>query len=203
MLAKMISASYDTSYGRVLVKLDTSTQAGYPNQCEQYQSYGYISVPLPHQLVEASQQSLAEVHVTGYNNQISDTKFSLNPGESSNYGQNWYNTNATTGLYIQEAKTTHAENHMMGQSTNEVLLDILNYLVALDAYLQIHTHSGCGGEVSSGVAESYTPVITPVSDDVTYISDSNNLAITGDYNPHPSLTSIDIAAIYAKLKALS
>lgn len=197
MLAKMTSASFDTSTGRVSVSLDTSTSVGYPNNCQQFGDYGHIAVPLPGQLVEVTQQALAQVQVTGYNNQVKDTNFSLNPGESASYNANWYTIHSLNGEYIQEAQTAHVENVMMGQSTNAVLKDILDYLVGLESYIGSHVHSGCGGTNDSGGPTTSPPDVSAISADVTYIGDNKNLAITGTYTPNVSL-----ADIYARLKEL-
>ena len=197
MLAKMVSGIFDRASGRVQVILATSTQPGYPNSCEQFGPYGWMAVPLPGQMVEISPQSMAQVQATGYNNQVTDPNFSLLPGESSSYNASWYGLHALSGEYLQEAGTTNAENLMMGQSTNAVLTDILNYLVDLESYIGSHVHSGCGGIDNSGAPVDLPPAPTDLATDATYIAANKNLAITDTYEPKVTLT-----AIFNKLKGI-
>lgn len=193
MLGAMTSAAFDTTDGRVKVTLSTSTSAGYGNVCEQYQDWGHISVPIPVQLINSDQQALTQVVVTGYNNQITDPNFALNPGESCNYSINWYHVRATTGIYMQQAYSSTdtgrditKENSMMGQSTNAVLTDILNRLIALESWADSHTHAAgslidsrsapCTG--NTAVPNSTSPSGNNINTDLTYIIANENLAIT-------------------------
>jgi hypothetical protein len=186
MIAEMSSASFGTN-GRVLVELKTSTINAYTNLVEQYSPYGIMSVPLPTQLVNIEQQSPTQVMMTGFNNAITDSEFSINAGEIATYSQSWYNFTANAGIYMQPVGLSNKENAMMGQSTNGVITDILNLLVEIINYLGTHVHTG----VTSGTDESGIAFATPplpddsnVIADQTYISDNKNLAITGTYTPH-------------------
>jgi hypothetical protein len=201
MQAIMKSATRNTEDGRVKVTLSTSTNAGYANTCEQYNDYGHYSVPLPTGIVNIEQQTLSNVVVTGYNNTITDEHFTLQPGESANYSTGWYQIRANDGVYIQKANTTSKENEMMGNSTNHILRDILNRLIALETWADAHKHNPGTFEVSlpgtlnpggptivsvTGVSENPT-VASPsgdnISADATYIANNKNLA-GSTYTPY-------------------
>jgi len=197
MLAKMTSASFSSSNRRVSVNLETSTSVGYTNNCQQYSPYGIMSVPLPGQLVLISQQSAAQVVVSGYNNQVNDENFSILPGETTIYAPSWYIRNAIAGCAIQQANSANVEHQMMGESTNSVIADILEYLVGLQGYIASHVHSGCGGDINSGAPTTSPPATGSLSTDQTYIAANQNLAITGTYQPKVSLEDI-----FARLRGL-
>jgi len=185
--------------GSISVSLYTSTNLGYLNQCSQYQSWGIYSIPTANQIANIEQQADTNVVVTGYNNRITDTNFTATTqGSTSLYSLSWYlcdDAGSGKGIYAQPVNTANQENFMMGQSTNKVLLDIMNLLVEVITYLgtvetifNAHVHSGVmTGSGTSAV--STTPWGTPpdpttVNNDNTYITANKNLAITGTYTPH-------------------
>ncbi len=199
MKAIMSSAEYvpynttTNTGGTTQVTLTTSTNAGYPNNCADYGSYGFISVPLPVQIVNTEIQALSEVIITGYQNTIKDTNFALSPGESAMYGTNWYLINSINGIYIQPVNTTTQEYLPAGNSTNDVLQDILNRLIALESWADNHIHlagtliapSG-GGNVTgdTGIPTTTSPSGNNINSDLTYISDGKNL-ISSNYKQYP------------------
>lgn len=194
MLGRIISAAYDNTIGRVFVKLASSTNTGLQNNCEQYQDWGHISVPTDEQLVNVEEDALSQVKVTGYNNQIYDNNFILNPGESCNYSSNWYHIRATNGIYMQPVNTSNKENAMMGQSTNKVLSDIMSLLIDIINYLATHTHSAgtytadlTTGKIIegtfSGIPVQNIPNDSNIVSDKNYIENNHNLAITNSYQP--------------------
>lgn len=184
MIGQMSSAAYDVTTGTIKVKLPTSTVLGYPNNVNQYSPYGIMSVPLPDVLVNQDRQSSAQVQIIGYQCIVKDIYFSINPGEVSVYSSNWYSFTANSGIYMQPRNTINKENAMMGQSTNLVLVDMMNLLIAIINYLDTHVHTG----VTPGGGDSGPPLTPPPDDtdvvnDNTYISGNKNLAITSTYVP--------------------
>lgn len=204
--AIMQNANYtyntQTGYGTIVVNLITSTNAGYVNQCIQYNDYGHISVPLPKQIINIERQADSQVIVTGYENSVTDQNLSINPGESINFSTNWYHARANAGIYMQPANTANKENSVMGQSTNKVIADILNRLIALETWANNHMHNpgsfqvilpgtlNAGGPTPvmvTGVSAnpaSTSPDGNNINDDLTYINGNKNLAITGVYTPY-------------------
>lgn len=210
MLGIMQSSTQDSDDGRVKVSLTTSTNLGYTNLlAEQYNDYGHYSVPLPGQLVNMEQEAWSNVYVTGYNNTIVDANFIATPGSSTNWGAtadedgivtyHWYQTRDSTGVYIQEAHTVNREPEMMGQSTNNILIDMVNLLVEIITYLQsveslynAHTHivtgitSGSSATTSNATTSLFTspPDDTKVNNDLPRLNNKNNLALTAKYIPY-------------------
>ena len=188
----MRSAFVDTN-GRVQVYLTTSTNSGYNNQCEQYNDYGHFSVPLPNQIVNIEQQAQTNVVVTGFNNAITNSNFTAkNPGESTNYSTNWYHVRANSGVYVQPATgsyQTSKEHTTTGQTTNSVLLDIMNLMVELIAYLATHEHTVAGISTGTDSVISEVPTVifppsTLMTKDITNVEANANLAITDIYKPY-------------------
>lgn len=190
MQAKLISAAFDNSIQRVKVNLSTSTSTGLTNtRCEQYQTYGIMSVPVPGQLVEINQDGLANSYVTGYNNQLypKDEYFSIQPGEITLYSLNWYVSSSNDSVNIKPRHSGHvSEPMMMGKSTNSLLTDLINYIISLEQYISNHTHSGCGGNNNSGPPTSSPPEVDRLESDKNYISNEGNLAVTDKYLPRNS-----------------
>lgn len=193
MIAIMENASYSSSTGTVLVNLKTSTINGYPNNVSQYTTYGVMSVPLPNQRVNVDQQSRAQVQITGYENTIADSSFSINAGETAIYSTTWYNVTSNSGIYMQQANNSHQENAMMGQSTNEVLKDIMSLVVDLTNIIfdvvsgfneHIHAVAGPNTAVPTVPWIPPTAALAKVQNDVTYIGNNENLAKTG-FTPYP------------------
>lgn len=195
------SYNNDTNTGQVTVNLTTSTNAGYPNNCQQYNDYGHISVPLPKQILNTDNQCLSNVVVTGYNNTITDKNFMINAGESCNYSTAWYHIRANDGIYIQQVNTTNKENAMMGQSSNHIMLDMANLLVAIIGYLQnieslYNNHKHDSGTYANGAGHvagsSDVPTSTftdppskdTVNSDISKLTNGENLA-GNNYTPYP------------------
>lgn len=187
MQAKLISAEFDLPTQRVKVNLSTSTSSGLTStKCEQYQTYGIMSVPMPGQLVEVKQDGLANTYVTGYNNQLypKDDYFSINPGEISLYSLKWYISASNDSVNIKPRHLGYvSEPMMMGKSTNALLTDLINYIISLEEYISHHTHSGCGGNSNSGPPTSSPPETDKLESDKDYISNEGNLAVTDKYYP--------------------
>lgn len=184
MLAKYDTTIYDTETGTIKVNLSTSNCVGYPNQLGQFNAPNIIARPKTGQLVNIDQQNSAQLMVTGYENSIIDENYSLNPNETTIYSSSWYLNAFNNGIKVQQAQTANAENFMMGQSTNAVLVDILQYIIDLVTWLSTHTHSGVqSGSDTSGAPATIPPSDTTISNDNTYIGGNKNLAITGTYEP--------------------
>jgi hypothetical protein len=195
MLANITSAAYDPITGRVIVNIPNSTMNGYQNQVEQYQSPNTLSVPVAGMLVDLDVQAATQMQITGYNNSIIDTFYTIAAGEFTSYSPNWYHSTRIAGGEIQQANSANIENWMMGQSTNAVLLDIMalevaiiNYLAGLVTYLETHVHSGVQGGSGNTAVPTTNPATVPsdstVVSDQTYIGGNENLALTGIYTPH-------------------
>ncbi len=177
-------AAYDPVTGCIKVTLANSTSIGYGNNMDQYAPAGVMSVPSTMDLVNQDPQSRAQVHVTGYKNVILDENFSINPGEISLYSTNWYNQTANGGIFMQPRNTAFKENAVMGQSTNKVLVDIMDLLIGVITYLDSHVHTGVTtGGGNSGPPLDPAPDDSDVVADNAYIGGNKNLAITGTYEP--------------------
>lgn len=186
MLANMSSSFYNSDTGNIVVEMPNTTINGYSNSVGQYQTANTLSVPLPGNLVSLNVQCPTQMQVIGYQNSIIDNNYSIVPGEFTSYSTSWYASTRNSGIEIQEANTAHKENQVMGQSTNAVLLDIMNLLVEVVTYLGTHVHTGVmtGGSNTGTVFGSPTiPDDSEVISDQTYIGDNKNLAITGVYTP--------------------
>lgn len=184
MIGSMQSAYFDPTTGTIKVILNNSTINGYANTVDQYNPYGIMSIPLPDALVNLDRQSSAQVQSTGYKCTVKDASFTINAGEIGLYSINWYNMTANAGIYMQPRNTVNKENAVMGQSTNLVLVDMMNLLIDIINYLGTHVHTG----VTTGSGDTGTPLTPPPDDstvisDKTYISGNKNLAITGTYTP--------------------
>ncbi len=191
MKAIMSNAEYTTYNattqigGNVRVNLSTSTNTGYPNNCSQYNPYGFISVPLPVQTVNTEVQALSEVIVTGYENTITDTNFTVSQGESAIYGTNWYFVNSVNGIYMQPVNTTIKEYAMAGNTTNTILSDMINLLVAIITYLgtietifnnHVHTSAAPSNPTTAPLTQfTDPPNDEKVNTDGTKITNSENL----------------------------
>jgi len=190
--------------GRVKVNLTTSTSAGYTNlQCEQYNDWGHYSVPINGQIVNVEKQSMTNVIVTGYNNQIIDPNFITTAGSSTNYSASinnnivtyyWYQIRDANGVWIQKGHTNNKENEMMGQTTNHILLDMANLLIQIITYLQnnetiFNTHIHTGGTAPNGNTGTSTITFTPppsdtnVQNDIPRLNNNENLA-GNNYSPY-------------------
>jgi hypothetical protein len=183
------SVSYDTNpisptYGQIIVILNNCDINAQFNQVIQFDTPNVLSMPVTGQLVNIDKEANTQFQVTGYVNSIQDVNYTIGTGEYTAYSSNWYSSVRTAGVEIQEANTANIENVMMGQSTNEVLLDIMQLLIDFITWASIHDHSG----VQTGSGVSGPPVTSPPSDstvvsDQTYINGNENLAITGVYTP--------------------
>ncbi len=192
MLANITSASYNATTGQINVLMPNTTINGYHNTVLQYQTANTLSVPIAGMLVDLDVQAPTQMQITGYNNAIVDTNYTITSGEFTSYSTNWYASTRISGVEIQQAHTANKENMMMGQSSNQVISDILALLINICGYLTTHTHkaglyvapSG-GGPVTgtSGTPVQTTPDDSDVVSDKTYIDGNKNLAITGTYTP--------------------
>ena len=191
MLANISNAAYNPTTGTIQITLPNSTINGYLNQVQQYQSPNTLSVPIPGMLVDLDVQAPTQMQVTGYNNSIIDTNYTIAQGEFTSYSRSWYGSTRNSGVEIQEAQTPNKENMMMGQSTNSVLLDIMNLLVNIISYLGTHTHSAGSYATNvpvtgiSGTPTQTVPDDGTVVQDQSYIQANKNLAITGVYKKYP------------------
>lgn len=190
MLARIQQAEYDPTTGEVVIQLATSTVTGYQNVVTQYTVPNVISVPKINQVPNLDPQALTQVQITGYSNSLIDENYSINNGEFTAFSDNWYSSTKGSGVEIQEAQTTNIENLMMGQSTNSVLSDILQMLINIIDYLNSHTHeagdlTAPNGSVTGTTGEvvDAAPDDTDITQDLSYIQDNQNLAITGTYQP--------------------
>lgn len=178
--------------GRVQVTLSTSNNAGYNNVCEQYAPYGIFSIPNADVRVNIETQSYANVVVTGYNNTITDINFiEKNAGIVAIYSNNWYNIIANTGVYYQPRNSGNKENAIAGQTTNKVLIDIMQIIIDIVTYLQSHQHEAGSYQVNgspatgiSGSPVSAPPSISTITKDKTNITSNANLIITNTYKPY-------------------
>lgn len=178
--------------GRIKITLITSNNAGYVNKCEQYAPYGIFSIPKANVRVNIETQSLSNVVVTGYNNQITDTNFTeKTEGTIVNYSDNWYNITTSSGIYYQPTNTSYKENAIAGQTTNKVLIDMMQIIIDVISYLANHTHNAGSYNAPNGpvTGTSGAPVSAPPSDskiqaDKTNITNNKNLIITNTYTPY-------------------
>lgn len=187
MLATISNATYDASTGTIVVTLDNSIANGFQNQVDQYQTANTLSVPIPGNVTNLDIQSSAQMQVSGYKNRITDTNYSIAPGEFTSYSPNWYSSTRVAGIEAQQVNTANKENFMMGQSTNGVLTDIMTLLIGMLTWMETHTHLYSPG--SNTPVQTNPPTQTPPNDsdvtsDQSYIADNKNLAITGTYMPH-------------------
>lgn len=183
--AQYISDSTSAYYGSTIVNFNTTNTNGYINTCRLYSNYGFLSVPLNNQLVLTNTECMSNVQAIGVNSTIQDENFNLSGGEAVNYSTKWYNKYTNNGISIQVAQTPNEENAVMGQSTNQVLTDIMTLLLAVVNWSMNHTHGG----VITGTSTTTSPIQptpdkTEVESDTTYISGNHNLAITDVYEPH-------------------
>lgn len=190
MIAQMSGATYDTSTGKIIIQLATSLQNGYTNTVDLYQSPQTLSMPLPKQLVDLDVQAATQMMAIGFNNIIKDTNYTIQAGEFTSYSTNWYNSTRNNGVEIQEANTAHIEHIPMGESTNHVIYDILQYIIELAAYIMTHTHDAGTYNIAavpvvgvSDVPVQPIPPLTNINKDVPYINANKNLAKTG-YAPY-------------------
>lgn len=183
MLARGQQAQYDPTTGEIIIQLATSIVNGYQNTVTQYTTSGILSIPdLGSQIPNLDMQAQTQVQITGYSNSIIDSNYSLTVGEVTVYSPNWYSSVRIAGIEIQEAQTSNIENMMMGQSTNSVLIDILQMIIDITTYLNSHTHTGVQtGGGTSGIPSTTAPDDNNISSDLSYIQDNANLAITGVY----------------------
>src|ERR1700761_6053613 len=190
-LTNITSAQYDPDTGTIKVLMPNTSINGYQNTVDLYQTPNTISVPLPEDLAILEVQSPTQMQMNGQQTSVIDPNFTTLPGEFNAIAKNyWYFSTKLSGVQIQQALTSHIENMMMGPSTNLVLVDIMNLLIAIVNYLNSHTHEA-GDYVagSAAVTGNSGTVVTAAPDDNTIISDNNyisankNLAITGTYQP--------------------
>lgn len=178
--------------GRVQITLSTSNNAGYNNVCEQYAPYGIFSIPNADVRVNIETQSYANVVVTGYNNTITDVNFSeKTAGTVVTYSNNWYNITTNTGIYYQPRNSGNKENAIAGQTTNKVLIDIMQIIIDIVTYLQSHQHeagayqaNGTPVTGTSGSPASAPPSTSTITKDKTNVTSNANLIITGSYKPY-------------------
>lgn len=181
MLGVVQSSKYNTTSGGADITLSVSTSAGQIFTVHQYGDYGDISLPMVGQVCEVVAQSSTntQVDVLGYYNYVKDPNLVVPAmGEKLQTGLSFYLQNYKSGLWIQKALSTARENLMMGQSTNAVLVDIINVLVAMCAYSTNHIHTNGNGGANTGKATTNVPS-SNLPNDLTYIQANNNLATTG------------------------
>lgn len=189
------NASLDSG-GYVVADLTTSTIPGYNNiSCSICFDPGHYAIPLSNTLLKYDLISDSDLAIHGFYNYIADANLSISSGDTVNYSAtednsgsisySWYQVVSNNGVYIQEANTSNKENQMMGQSTNKVLLDIMELLEEIVTFLSTHTHSGVTTGVGiSGISVLSPPSTTTITKDNTYISSNENLAITNVYKPY-------------------
>ncbi len=182
--AQYVSDSNDPDFGTIRITLDNAVSMGFINNVALYQDPNVLSVPNDVNPAELHVQSAAQMRMGGVRPSIQDTNFEISPGEWTSYTNNWYVNNRHSGVEIQQAQSSNKENMMMGQSTNEVLLDIVQALIALYDWAETHTHTG--GTISGNTGTPIEPIPddSAIVNDETYIQDNKNLAITGTYEPH-------------------
>jgi len=167
MTQAIMKESYVSDNNQIKVILETSIDAGYPNECTQYAPYGLYSIPLNNAIVNVEQQSLTNVVVTGYNFTIQDNNYNeKSSGTIAMCSPSWYNINSINGCLIQQANTSNKEPQMMGNSTNQVLVDIINFLLTL---LTINP-------------QLTKPDLNTLNNDLTNLNHNSNLA-TSSYKP--------------------
>jgi hypothetical protein len=201
-IALLNSAYFDEKTGFTIAKLSTSNTLGYPNSVQILNNYGIISIPTKNKLCIISQHGQTDSKVFGILNSINDKNFSIKEGETIVFSEHWYNKTGNDGVYLQVAKSEYkAEAQMMGESTNKVISDLLQYILDLYEYLGIlstalnaHVHTGVqtGTGSSATIAVPFTvpPVPTNITKDKPYISNNKNLALTKNFQPYQIMKEI-------------
>lgn len=183
MIASLQSAEYDPTTGKIKILINNSTINGYQNTISNYTCPNVMSVPVSTNPINIDVQSATQMVMTGQNNRIIDSNYTIAPGEFTAYSQNWYTSTRNGGVEVQQANTANKENLMAGQSTNSVLSDIMDLLSAIVTYLGTHTHTGGTISGNTGPVVTPPPSDTDILDDITYIDANKNLFITGTYEP--------------------
>ena len=182
MLGIVQSASFDPIKQLASITLASSLSLGQTMTVEQYCTAGDISLPAQGQYVQLEQDGLTSVRIVGYLNTLVDKNFVIVSGEWSKCNANWYLQGRLSGLQIQQALTDNIEHLMAGESTNAVLLDLINNVIALCAYTSSHIHTNGNAGANTGTpTTSVQP--TNLSADKSYIGGNQNLIITGTYKP--------------------
>jgi hypothetical protein len=196
MLVRTKSFVYDANTGYMTAVLDTSLMNGYPNTVDVYSTPQIMAFPENDvNLAILDNQSQAQTQLLAIYNKIKDTHYIIEKGEITLFSTNWYNSVRKSGVELQPVNNANKENAMMGQSTNKVLADILDYcnkiynsLLQMDSVFASHTHSGVqSGNDNSGTPSAPfppPPLPTKIISDTTYIEANHNLAITGVYSPY-------------------